>query len=65
MQLTKADLMDGMRAPTSTEEVTDEPVEALGQRACVRLSIEEICNGTWSIGGKLTITVADRVSTGE
>jgi hypothetical protein len=54
MRLTRADLIDDVLASALKEEGTDELTEAAGQHASVQFSIEQICNGEWSIGGKST-----------
>jgi hypothetical protein len=38
--------------------------EAAEEHGSFRFAIEEICDGTWSIGGELTNTVAARVPAG-
>jgi hypothetical protein len=65
MQLTQADLINDMRTSAAPKpEGTDELIEAAEEHGSFRFAIEEICDGTWSIGGELTNTVAARVPAG-
>ena len=58
------DVTFDMRTSAPKPEGTDELVEAAEEHGSFRFAIEEICDGTWSIGGKLTNTVAARVPAG-
>ena len=60
MRLTRADVIDDVLGSTPKEKGIDQLSECLsmidGQGRRVRISIEEICNGEWSIGGKSMAT---------
>jgi hypothetical protein len=64
MQLTQADLIGEMRTSAPKPAGTAGLIEAAEEHGRVRFAIEEICDGTWSIGGELTNTVAARVPSG-
>ena len=61
MQLTELDFMGDMSALAPKREGTDELIEAAGQHAGIPFSIEQICDGTWSIGGKSMSTLTSRL----
>ena len=60
MRLIRADLMDAL-VPSPTEEkvqLTEFLSSVNAQRGTVYVSIEEICNGEWTIGERALTTVA-------